>query len=145
MHAQVLSEDNAAKTFALVFDSGEEVSAGLLTFVREQHLSAARFTAIGALSSAMLGWYNCESKVYEHIPIREQTEVLSLVGNVSTENGEAKVHAHLVVGKRNGQALGGHLLQAYVRPTVEVMLVETPAHLRRVFDREAGLPLLRLE
>lgn len=145
MHVQELSHDNAAKTIVIVFDTDEEVAAGLLTVAREHRLSAARFTGIGALSSAMLGWYNCETKVYEHIPVREQTEVLSLVGNVSMENDEPKVHAHLVVGKRTGQAFGGHLLQAYVRPTMEVMLVETPAHLRRVFNRAAGLPMLQLE
>ncbi|MDZ4683623.1 MAG: PPC domain-containing DNA-binding protein [Planctomycetaceae bacterium] len=145
MHAQELSHDNAAKTFVVVFDAGEEVASGLLAFAREQNLTAARFSAIGALSSAMLGWFNPQSKVYENIPIREQVEVLSLVGNMAMQDDEHKMHAHLVVGKRNGQAFGGHLLEAIVRPTLEVMLIETPAHLHRVIDTETRLPLLNLD
>jgi uncharacterized protein len=142
MHARELGRDAAGKTFVVVFETGEEVAEGLLAFARGQHLHAAHFNAIGALSSAMLGWFNCQTKVYENIPIREQVEVLSFVGNLALRDDEPLLHAHLVVGKRNGQAFGGHLLAAYVRPTLEVILTETPAHLRRVIDAETRLPLL---
>jgi predicted DNA-binding protein with PD1-like motif len=74
--------------------------------------------------------------------VREQVELLSLVGNVALANGEPKIHAHVVVGRRDGTALGGHLLDARVRPTLELVLVETPATLRRVVDTATGLPLL---
>lgn len=54
------------------------------------------------------------------------------------------MHAHVVVGKSDGSAHGGHLLEAYVRPTLEVVLVESPAHLRRRPDRDSGLALIDL-
>jgi uncharacterized protein len=130
------------KTYALVFDSGEEVAGGLLEFARREGLTAAHFTALGAFRKATLGWFNIETREYERIPIGEQVEVLSLIGNVAVHDEAPKIHAHVVVGKRDGSACGGHLLEAWVRPTLEVTIVETPAHLRRQVDETTGLPLI---
>ena len=70
---------------------------------------------------------------------------MSLVGNITLEeNGEPKVHAHVVVGRRDGTAHGGHLLEAHVRPTLEVILIESPAPLRRKMNAEVGLALIDL-
>ena len=70
--------------------------------------------------------------------------MLSLIGNVALVGDEPKVHAHVVVGKRDGTAHGGHLLEASVWPTLEVILVESPEHLRRKMDKETGLALISL-
>ncbi len=90
----------------------------------------------------MLGYFDWEKKEYLPIPIREQVEVLILAGDVTLQGGEPKVHAHVVVGKRDGSAHGGHLLEAHVRPTLEVMLEESPRHLVRQMDPASGLALI---
>ena len=119
------------------------MSDGLLAVARERGIDGAYFTGIGALSEVTLGYWEWETKRYFQIPVREQVEVLSLSGNVALgPDGERKVHAHIVVGKRDGAAHGGHLLAGRVRPTLEVMLVEVPKHLRRRLDAGTGLPLL---
>jgi predicted DNA-binding protein with PD1-like motif len=133
------------RTFAIIFDTGDEVIAGLKAFAGEQGLAASHFTAIGAFKDALLGYFDWEKKEYEKIPIREQVEVLSLVGDVTLKDGKPSIHAHAVVGKRDGTAHGGHLLEAHVRPTLEVILTESPEHLTRHFDKESGLALIRLE
>jgi predicted DNA-binding protein with PD1-like motif len=130
------------KTWAVVFESGEEVMSRLQRFCEEQELTAARFTAIGAFSAATLGYFDWNRKDYDKIPINEQVEVLSLMGDVSMYEDAPKLHAHVVLGNREGNALGGHLLEAYVRPTLEVLVVESPGHLRRCMDKESGLPLI---
>jgi predicted DNA-binding protein with PD1-like motif len=135
-------EGEGERTWAVVLSTGDEVASSLLSFARNQQLTAARFTAIGALSEATLGYFDWSSKRYERIPVREQVEVLSLVGDIALERDEPKLHAHVVIGKRDGTAHGGHLLEARVRPTLEVMLVESPARLRRVFDPASGLALI---
>jgi len=92
-----------------------------------------------------LGYFEWETKQYRPIPVDEQVEILSLVGDVAlTPDGTPGVHAHVVVGKADGTAHGGHLLRAAVRPTLEVMLSETPTHLQRLLDPAAGIPLIRL-
>lgn len=130
------------RTFVLVFDAGDRVPEGILAFAREQGIGGASFTAIGAFREATLGFFDVERKDYEEIPVGEQAEVLSLAGNVGTHDGETKVHAHVVLGTRDGSARGGHLLAAVVRPTLEVVLRETRAPLRRRIDEETGLPLI---
>ena len=68
--------------------------------------------------------------------------MVSLVGNVALDAGEPRVHAHVVVARYDGSALGGHLLGGTVDPTLEVMIVESPATLRRRLDPATGLALL---
>jgi predicted DNA-binding protein with PD1-like motif len=128
----------------LVFDKGDEVIGGLKNFARENRLSASQFTAIGAFSDLTLGFFVLEKKEYNHIPIREQVEVLSLIGDVTESDKGPKIHAHVVVGKMDGSAHGGHLIKAHVMPTLEVILTESPAHLRRAHDAETGLALIDL-
>ncbi|MGH2344647.1 MAG: PPC domain-containing DNA-binding protein [Chloroflexota bacterium] len=144
MSRSKLLYDQGEKTFAVVFDKGEEAAAGLLDFAKREGMTAGRLTAIGGFSAMVLGFYDRDRKEYQKIPIHEQVEVLSLVGDISLDHGEPKVHAHVVVGKADGTAHGGHLLEAHVWPTLEVIIVESPVHLRREMDEEAGLPLIRL-
>lgn len=144
MRAKTIDGGNE-RTWTLVFDEGDEVMSSLTAFARERQLTAARFTAIGAFREATLGYFDWASKSYEKIPVREQVEVLSLVGDVALEGDAPKIHAHVVVGKRDGSAHGGHLLDAHVRPTLEVMLIESPAHLQRLFDPASGLALIEID
>jgi uncharacterized protein len=139
-----LINDAEQRTFAVVFDKGDEVLETLLAFAREHRLAAAEFTGLGALSDAVLGYFDWEKKDYKRIPIREQVEVLNLTGNVALADGEPKLHPHIVLGKSDGTAHGGHLLEGHVRPTLEVIVTESPAHLRRRSDPETGLALLNL-
>ncbi|MFJ7566093.1 PPC domain-containing DNA-binding protein [Herminiimonas sp. NPDC097707] len=137
-----LINDGSEKTYALILETGEEVVSQLQRFIKENDLAASRFTAIGAFSSATLAYFNWDQKDYEKIAVNEQVEVLSLIGDVAKQDGESKSHIHVVVGKRDGSAHGGHLLQAYVRPTLEIILTESPAYLKRSFDAESGLALI---
>ena len=143
MRSKLLNAD-AERTFAVIFDAGDEVISGLTRFAEEQNLSASRLTAIGAFKSVVLGYFDWDKKDYERIPVDEQVEVLALVGDVALDKGKPKIHAHVVLGLRDGSARGGHLLEARVRPTLEVILTESPAHLKREFDRESGLALIKI-
>jgi hypothetical protein len=136
--------EQTPKTFILVFETGDELARGLLDFVREQEVSAASFQAVGGLSSVRLGWFNWESKKYEpSVTLDEQLELLSLLGDVALKDGKPVVHAHAVVGKKDGSAHGGHLLEAHIRPTCEIVLTESPVHLQKFVDPESGLALIK--
>ena len=139
-----LIDDGPQRTFAVVFDRGDEVVANLLAFAKAQRLSAAGFNGLGALSDVVLGYFDWQKKDYKRIAIDEQVEVLNLTGNIALADGLPKLHPHIVVGKADGTAHGGHLLEAHVRPTLEVIVTESPAHLERRSDPETGLALIRL-
>src|SRR5918994_1943003 len=145
MKSKLIDEQPEERTFALVFGPGDEVMAGLRAFAKEANLAAARLTAIGAFRDVTLGFFDPDRKEYDKNALNEQVEVLSLLGNVAVHEGKPAVHAHVVVGKRDGTAHGGHLLEAHVRPTLEVIVVESPQHLRRETDEATGLARLKAD
>jgi uncharacterized protein len=138
LHAQ------GEKTWAVVFDTDDEVVHGLTGFAKAQGIGAGHLTAIGAFRRAVLGYFDWQTKQYRTIPVDEQVEVVSLVGDIALRDGESSLHAHAVLGKADGSVVGGHLLQGHVRPTLEVVVVESPAHLQREHDPVSGLALIRL-
>lgn len=132
------------KTYAVIFEIGDEVASGLAQFAEQQHLTASHFTAIGAFQDVVLGYLDWDKKDYKRIPVNEQVEVLSLVGDVALDQGKLKVHAHVVVGTSEGAARGGRLFEAHVRPTLEVILTEAPGELRKSYDPLPRLDLIDL-
>lgn len=139
-----LINDASERTFALILDAGDEVMSTLEDFANEHTLASSRITAIGAFSSATLGYFNWDTKEYERIEIDEQVEVLSLIGDIALQGTQSKLHAHVVLGRRDGSVRGGHLLWAATRPTLEVLLTESPEYLKREFDPASGLPLIKI-
>lgn len=144
MQTQQLHEVDGLRTFAVVFGKGEEAKQGLTSFAVEHDVTGAALTAIGAFQHAVLAYFDRDDKEYLDIAVGEQVEVLSLVGDIALHDDEPQLHAHVVVGRRDGSTLGGHLQQGTVWPTLEVVVEETPAHLRKRIDPETGLALTHL-
>ena len=139
-----LINDDQQKTFAVILESGEEVMQKILEFAKAQKISASQFTAIGAFSKTIVGFFDFSIKDYKKIPFKQQMEVLTLNGDITLFKGEYKIHAHVVLGKEDGSAHGGHLLKATVHPTLELILNESPAYLSREMDKESGLALIKV-
>ena len=142
MKATLLNDHGGLRTFAVVLQTGDEAMKAISAFAKEQQLRTTQFSAIGAFSRVVVAYFDWETKKYRNTPIEEQVEALSLIGDITLEDGEHKVHAHVVIGKRDATAHGGHLVEGQVRPTLEILMTETPQHLRRRFDAESGLALL---
>jgi uncharacterized protein len=134
--------DGAAKTYLLEFHTGQEVLRGLLAFARKNKLVAGHLTGIGALSDAVIGYFDPARNEYVRNRESEQTEVLSMTGNLALYKDTPFFHIHVALGLRDGSARGGHLFEATVRPTVELVLNTYPNAVRRKVDAETGLPLL---
>jgi predicted DNA-binding protein with PD1-like motif len=144
MQSKLIHESNGQRTFVLVFESGDEVMQELRQFADQLELNGSHFTAIGAFNDLNIAFFDWNRKKYMDLPVREQVEVLMMSGDIADDNGQRRVHAHVVVGKSTGEALGGHLQNATVRPTLELVLTESPVHLKRKFDPESGLALIQL-
>lgn len=142
MKAQLVGGE---RTFVLVLEPGEEALAAITEFAAKEKLAGASITAIGAFERATVGWFDLDKKGYKNIDVAEQCEVLSLVGDVAAgDDGKPSVHLHAVLGLSDGSTRGGHLLKGYVRPTLEVVIEESPVHLRRKKRPELGIALLDL-
>jgi predicted DNA-binding protein with PD1-like motif len=143
MQSKLLNEQDGRRTFAVIMSKGDEVLSTIGAFAKKERISAAQITAIGALSDVVLRYFDWDEKDYRDIPVREQVEVASLVGDVALDpHGKPAIHIHLVVGRKDGTALAGHLGEAHVRPTLEVIVDEQPSYLQKTSDPETGLALI---
>ncbi len=144
MKAKVV-QDADVVTYVVVCDPGDEAVAALAQFARAERLEAAQVTAIGAFERATVGWFDRAAKQYRSIPVDEQCEVLSLIGDVAEGQDGPILHVHVVLGLSDGTTRGGHLLEGQVFPTLEVVVTETPAELRKVMRPDLGIALIDLD
>ncbi|WP_188197785.1 PPC domain-containing DNA-binding protein [Nonomuraea sp. SYSU D8015] len=144
MKAQTLARTGELTAHAVIMDKGDDVMAELRRWAEAHNVGAASVTGIGAFSSATLGYFDRDRKDYVPIRVNEQAEVLTLAGDIAIANGQPQVHAHVVLGLRDGSTRGGHLLEAHVWPTLEIIVQESPAWLRKRHDPETGLTLIQL-
>jgi uncharacterized protein len=138
-------EDADVVTYVVVCDAGDEAVAALTQFAQAEDLEAAQITAVGAFEHAIVGWFDRAAKGYRRIPVDQQCEVLSLLGDVAEGVDGPILHVHVVLGLSDGTTRGGHLLEGKVFPTLEVIVTETPAELRKVLRPDLGIALIDLD
>jgi uncharacterized protein len=144
MRSKLLNVDPPI-TYAIVLDTDDEVMGELKKFVREHAVEAASVTAIGAFRHALLRYFEWQTKQYKRISVDEQVEVLSLIGDVAVAKAEPSLHLHAVLGRADGSVVGGHLLEAHVRPTLEIILIQPPSYLCKRRDPVTGLALIAVD
>ncbi len=144
MKLTLLHEGEGLRTYLAVLDKGDEVVNELTQLAAEKDIGAASLTGIGAFSRGSVGYFDRATKSYLPIPIDYQVEVLSLTGNLAISDEGPKLHAHVVLSRRDGGALGGHLLEGIAWPTLEIVITQFPTVLHRRVDPETELPLIDL-
>lgn len=142
MQVQLVSRGEQTQQYAVIFYQGDEAFSGLQEFAEKYHITSAHFTAIGAVNGATLAWFDPQRKMYKKIPIQGQHEVIGMSGDVALYQGKPVVHTHMVVGYPDGTTRGGHVLDAYVSPTLEVMVAVDPIAMHKRFDPETDLTLI---
>jgi predicted DNA-binding protein with PD1-like motif len=146
MQSKQVGNENGRRVWVLVLDTGEEAKHQITSFAKKEKIKAASFVALGAFQRAVVGYFDWDKKEYKPIPIDEQVEVITLVGDIAEDEKAApSLHAHTVLGLSSGHTRGGHLIEGYVRPTLEVTMTETPAHLVRKKKPQLGLALIDIE
>jgi uncharacterized protein len=146
MKSTKIASEAGAETRVVILEPGEEAFAALTKFANDTGIAAASLTAIGAFESATVGWFDFDKKTYKKIEVAQQCEVLSAMGDIAVgDDGKASLHIHVVLGLSDGMTRGGHLLEGKVRPTLEVVLTDTPAKLRRKKRADIGIALIDLE
>ncbi|MGW4562739.1 PPC domain-containing DNA-binding protein [Streptomyces sp. NPDC004561] len=135
-------QESPAAVYVLVLDPGEEALDRITGFARAKGLGASQVTAVGAFSEATVGWFDREARDYRRIPVGEQCEVLSLLGDIALGENGPTPHLHAVLGLSDGTTRGGHLLEGKVWPTLEVVVRDSPAELRKTYRPDIGLALI---
>ena len=136
--------DGSPCTWIVVMETGDELASELKEFSQRAQITGASLSAVGAFCEVKLAWFDWEKKSYAtSVELTEQFELVSLLGDIATNQGKPEVHAHLAIARRNGVVVGGHLQRAVVRPTCEVIVTEVGGAMRKRVDPESGLALIR--
>jgi predicted DNA-binding protein with PD1-like motif len=145
MHSKLVSKPGETRVWIAVLEEGEEAKQSLLEIAKKENIEDASFVALGAFAKATVAYFDWPAKKYRDIPVEEQVEVITLVGDiVPDEKGKASLHAHIVLGRSDGSTRGGHLQEGIVRPTLEITITETPAHLTRRKHPDLGIALIEI-
>jgi uncharacterized protein len=142
MKVRLLSENGGAKNYAIVLAKGDEVMSGLTDFARQNKVASASFTAIGAFSHATVAWFDNARKQFKLIPIEQQVELVSMIGDIALVNDQPAVHTHVSVASSDGTVRGGHVINAFVFPTLELFMTVYPTPLHKESDEATGLKLI---
>ena len=142
MQVKLISSGEGPKQYAVIFKTGDEAYSGLLEFAEKYHVTSGHFTAIGALSSVVLGWFDPQKKMYRENSIHDQVEVAAMIGDFALYEGKPTLHTHIVVGHRDGTVEGGHVIEGIVCPTLEVFVTVDPVLLQRKYNPATDLTLI---
>jgi predicted DNA-binding protein with PD1-like motif len=142
MQVKQIKDTTEEKIYAVIFHKGDEALSGLTDFAIRYKIEDAHFTAIGATSSSTLAWLDLSKKTYRRIPVTEQAEVLSMVGDIATFDGRPIVHTHVVLGRSDGSTVGGHVFELNANPTLEVFVTVDTIPLRKKADAPSGMKLI---
>jgi predicted DNA-binding protein with PD1-like motif len=146
MQVKLVSKPGETRVWIAVLAEGEEAKQSLLDIAKKEKIEDASFVALGAFAKATVAYFDWQKKKYQDIPVDEQVEVISLIGDIlPDEKGKASLHAHTVLGRSDGSTRGGHLQEGHVRPTLEITITETPGHLTRRKHPELGLALIETD
>ena len=129
----------------LRMDKGEEILTGLEKVVRQEGITLGQVQALGAVSKVTAGLYNVEKQEYSKTTLTGDFEIVSLTGTVDTMNGEYYSHLHISVSDHNFQVWGGHLNEAVVSGTCELVLTIIPGSIDRRKDPQVGLNVWKLK
>jgi len=143
-HRVIGTGPHGEKTYAVIFGKGDEVMSGLTELAEHENIQAAQISAIGAFQHAVFAWFDEGRKAFRNVPINRQVEACSVLGDIGLVAGKPAVHVHGVVALPTGETRGGHMLEAYVWPTLELFLTAFPEPLVKVQDNETGLALFDL-
>lgn len=129
-------------TYIVRMDKGEEILATLQAFAEKEGVKHASVTALGAVNDFTIGVFDTAAKVYKANRFQGVYEIVSLVGTINTKDGAFYAHLHMCAGDEQGHAFGGHLNEAHISATAELVVRCLPGRTERRFDDEVGLNLI---
>jgi uncharacterized protein len=142
MKFRLLFENGGVKQYAIVLAKGDEVMSGLTDFARQNKVASASFSAIGAFSHATVAWFDDSRKEFKLIPIKQQVELVSMIGDIALSGEQPVVHTHVSVASSDGIVRGGHLINAFVFPTLELFMTVYSTPLKKQLHEATGLKLI---
>lgn len=119
----------------------EEVMEQLKLLCQKEKIELGSISGLGAAKEVEIGLFNTETKEYKTTTLNGIFEITSLIGNISTKEGETYLHCHINISDESLQVKGGHLVRAVISATGEIVVTKIQGNVNRKFDEEIGLNL----
>ena len=129
------------KTIIARIDRGEEVLTQLKAIALKEEIKLASVRALGATDDFTVGVFKVDEKKYYANHFTGDFEIVSLTGTISTMNGEYYAHLHMSAGDEQGRVFGGHLNEAIISATCEMVIEVIDGQVDRIRDESVGLNL----
>ena len=124
-------------------DVGEEIISSIMNILKNEKISFATVTGIGATNDFTVGTYDVTNQLYKKSNYKGVYEIVSLLGNTSTMNNEPYIHIHMSAADKNNNVVGGHLNEAYISATAEIVLEIIETNVDRIKDPITGLNIFK--
>lgn len=124
------------------FPYGKDLLEEINKVITSENIRSGEIRIIGAVSKAVFGYYDAQSKNYIYISKDEHMEILNATGNISVKDGKPFAHVHITLADKNGNAFGGHLMEGTIIFAAEFVITDYGDNkLERVYDETTGLQL----
>jgi predicted DNA-binding protein with PD1-like motif len=128
--------------YVLRLHKNNEIITALKEAAENQKINGAFFFGLGVGSSVVLGYFDVNKRTYIKKAFEGEYEFTSFSGNISTYSGDTIIHCHVTLTNRDFDAVGGHLVQASVAATCEIVIFPFTGILKRKRDRDTNLLVL---
>lgn len=130
-------------TIIMRIDKGEEINQQIKAIALKERIKLASVSALGAVGKLTIGVYKPKEKKYYSNKLEGDYEIVSLTGTITTMDDKFYSHIHVSVGDEQGNVFGGHLNEAYVSVTCEMVVDIIDGSLDRIYDETLGINLLK--
>lgn len=124
-------------------DKGEEVLNKIKELCEKEQIKTGYLTGLGAADYVKVGLFDTVEKQYHANILEGPMEITSLVGNISTKDGENYLHLHINVANKEMKVFGGHLNECRISATCELNITAIDTEMEREFSEEIGLNLYK--
>ena len=132
-------------TYVVRLNKGAEIISAIKDFCSSNNVKVGTIQGIGAINSVTFGFFNPETKQYNEKVFEGPREITSLIGNISTQNGETYLHLHMTASGEDYNTIGGHLINATISLTGEIFITPINGTIEREFCEKTGLNLLSFQ
>lgn len=122
-------------------EKGEDVVEKLFELVEKLQLKNGSISGIGASDNITVGLYSVEKQEYTKKNFTGEMEITSILGNISIMNDKPYLHMHITFADENLNVHGGHLNEAIISATCEIIISKIDEKVDRFKDSETGLNL----
>ena len=129
-------------TYVVRLDVGDEIGESILKLAEQENITLAEVSGLGAVNELIVSVFDSRAQRYITNPFRGAYEITSMSGNITMKDGKPHLHMHIAAGDIRGNAVGGHLVQAFIAVTGEVFVRVLPGTVERRYDENSGINVL---